>query len=759
MNLAPQRLFITAWTGLIILLTSFSASALEPLDISTTSDTSYLPYRCVEFESEGSGPNVVTVNQRIHLWDKEPDSTGEQRYILVRNGDRTKGMPAIISLRGFPSRVLIDDTSLKTWVIRCGLFYDSLGSPEGLAMLAHRNDTVSLAIYHPDQGIVGVLPLATGRDNTGTGTWIPTMSIAGIDDYDGDGHAEAILQVFTERDFGPRAIYCVELSTLTLKWSLEVAGGIRAGAELIQTQNESGRQIIFATGNPGHGRSDENYRDSWAYLSAISTEGELLYNYVVKYSAATVDVLQSQDPGSFYMIHEIMPTDPETFRQLAEADRLDSITPEGPYLSKLDQFGRVIHTIELPGRAYGHFWSQPYGPDRTIALYVHLSDKRVMVFDTALTALAISEPVSMTAILGSLATFEDHKNVLVFNDGIYTSDLTKLLSFPRPIANFIPFSYDSLGNISALGLATTGYYWIGRMEKKSWIDLVSVFYLNNQTYMLAFLSCLAGGLLVTNFYRRRNKQNYKLITRQKEELTQAHRDLKEAQDRLVAQEKYRQARDIAGGVSHEIRNALFPAQAALSRLRKSIEGDASAESARKIERAVNRGIEITKLITRFTRLGTDFVPKPTNISGVISTVLRDNEARIDTQQVRVQITGDDQITVMAEDNLLFVLFNNLILNSLDALENRSNPSISIVWKEHSDRTEVVVEDNGMGIDKMSQDRIFDAFYSSKPQTGTGIGMTMVRRVVDLCKGEIDVRSVPDEGTTIKVTFGRSDRPT
>ncbi len=759
MKFLLHSLVTTVLSSLIILSAPVGALELEHLEISTTTDTSYLPYRCVRFETEASGPNAVMVNQRIHLWDKEPDSTGEQRYILVRNGNRTKGMPAIISLRSFPSHELLDDTSLRTWVIHCGLFYDSLGSPEGLAMLAHRNDTVSLATYHPDLGIVGKLAIATGRDNTGTGTWIPTMLIAGIDDYDDDGHAEAIIQVFTERDIGPRRAYCVELSTLTLEWSLDVAGGIRGGTELIQIRNESGKQIIFATGNPGHGRSDENYRDSWAYLSAISTEGKLLYNYVVKYSAVTVDVLQSQDPGSFYMIHEVMPIDPETFGQIAEADRLDSIKPEGAYLSKLDQFGNISHTTELPDRAYGHFWLQPYGPDGTISLFVHLSDLRVMVFDTALTPLAISEPVRMRSHLGSLATFDGHEDAQIFNDGIYTSDLTKLLSFPREIGRFIPFTYDSLGNIASLGLATSGYYWTGRIEKKSWIDLISVFYLNNQNYVLAFLSCLAGGLLVTNFYRRRNKQNYKLIARQKEELTQAHRDLREAQDRLVAQEKYRQARDIAGGVSHEIRNALFPAQAALSRLRKSIEGDASAESARKIERAVNRGIEITKLITRFTRLGSDFVPKPTNIASVIDTVLRDNEVRIDAQQVEVQITGDDQITVMAEDNLLSVLFNNLILNSLDALENRSSPSISIKWEERSDRTDVVVEDNGVGIDRVSQDRIFDAFYSSKPRTGTGIGMTMVRRVVDLCGGEIDVRSVPDEGTTIQVSFRQSDRPT
>jgi signal transduction histidine kinase len=624
-------------------------------------------------------------------------------------------------------------------------------------MLGYKNDTVSLATYHPDSGIVGKLFIATGRDNTGNGSWIPTMSIVGVDDFDADGRDEAIFVVFTERDIGPRITCCVELETLTLEWSLNTAGGIRGGTELIRAETEAGPRLIFVTGNPGHGRSDENYRDSWGYLSAVSTDGELLFNYVIKLGAVTATVLQSQCPGVFYMIHEIMPTPQETVARMAGEDRLDELRSEGSFLSKVDKHGQIIRTTELPCSGYGNFWLQPYGPEEEIALYVTLSDRRVLVLDTALTELAVSDTVRMAGHMMGMS-FDGHENAQVFSDGIYTSDLTKLLSFPRGIGDFIPFTHDSLGSVVSLGLGGSGYLWVGRVEKKPWIDLVSVFYLNNQNYVLAIVSCLIGGLLVTNFYRRRNKQNYTLIAKQKEELTNAHQDLREAQARLVAQEKYRQARDIAGGVSHEIRNALFPAQAALNRLRKSIQGDASAEAADKIERAVKRGIEITKLITRFTRLGSDFVPRPTNIAAVVKTVVGDNEARIDGQQVRVQITGGDQITVMSEDNLLYVLLNNLILNSLDALENRPNPNINVVWAEHSDHTEIVVEDNGVGIDEMSQSRIFDAFYSSKPQTGTGIGMTMVRRVVDLCGGEIDVHSVPEEGTSIQVSFGSADTP-
>ena len=749
--------FSTIATLAVVLLSTGLAAPLEHLEITTTSDTSYLPYRCVEYESGMSTPAAVAVERRFHLWDHEPDSTGQQRFLVVRNGNLFRGMPAIISLKSFPSRKLIDDTSLRLSVKDCELFYDTLGSPTGLAMLGYQNDTVFLACYHPDLGIVGKLAIASGRDNTGSGAWIPNITIVTINDFDTDGKNEAIICVFTERDLGPRAIYCIELETLTLEWSFPTASGIRNSSAHIQASADAGVQMIFVTGNPGHGRIDENYQDSWGYLSAVSTSGELLFNYVIKLGAVSTDLIRSQRENTFYLLHEIMPTAPETVHRLYKEDRLDDLKAKGLYLSKIDQFGHVIHTTELPCGGYSNFWLQPYGPEGEISVYVHLSDRRVLVLDTALTEIAISDTVRISNHLTSL-TFDGHENAQVFTDGIYTSDLTKLLSFPRGIGEFIPISHDSLGNITGLALGGSKYFWIGRIEKKSLLDLISVFYLNNQNYVLAILSCLVGGLLVTNFYRRRNKQNYRLIAKQKEELTRTHQELREAQGRLVAHEKDRQARDIAGGFSHEIRNALFPAQAGLKRLRKTIHEDASHEAADKIERAINRGIEMTKLITRFTRLGSDFVPKPTNISAVVNMIMQDNETRITDQQVNLQITGSDDITVLADDSLLYILMNNLILNSLDALENRTKPKINVGWTRHTDYTEIVVEDNGVGIDKKYHSRIFDAFYSSKPQSGTGIGLTMVRRIVDLCNGEVSVHSTPGKGTSIQVYWGYTDTP-
>jgi signal transduction histidine kinase len=62
-----------------------------------------------------------------------------------------------------------------------------------------------------------------------------------------------------------------------------------------------------------------------------------------------------------------------------------------------------------------------------------------------------------------------------------------------------------------------------------------------------------------------------------------------------------------------------------------------------------------------------------------------------------------------------------------------------------------VTDNGPGIPLDIAERVFDPFYTTKPQ-GSGLGLAIVRKIVDAHDGRIDLRTAPGEGTTIRVTL-------
>jgi len=95
---------------------------------------------------------------------------------------------------------------------------------------------------------------------------------------------------------------------------------------------------------------------------------------------------------------------------------------------------------------------------------------------------------------------------------------------------------------------------------------------------------------------------------------------------------------------------------------------------------------------------------------------------------------------------------NLIDNAIDALEDRENARLDITTKRDHEFVAVIITDNGPGIPKEIQDKIFDAFYTTKPVgKGTGLGLEIVRQIVSRHDGEVNVKSVPGQ-TSFEVCF-------
>ena len=67
---------------------------------------------------------------------------------------------------------------------------------------------------------------------------------------------------------------------------------------------------------------------------------------------------------------------------------------------------------------------------------------------------------------------------------------------------------------------------------------------------------------------------------------------------------------------------------------------------------------------------------------------------------------------------------------------------------------VEVTDNGVGMGAEQRDKIFLPFFTTKP-TGTGLGMAIVKKIMDLHGGEIEIDSTPGEGTTVRLVIPRA----
>jgi signal transduction histidine kinase len=107
---------------------------------------------------------------------------------------------------------------------------------------------------------------------------------------------------------------------------------------------------------------------------------------------------------------------------------------------------------------------------------------------------------------------------------------------------------------------------------------------------------------------------------------------------------------------------------------------------------------------------------------------------------------------LADPDLIDQVLINLILNAIDAVAEVEKPQITIVASVNlNNRTTIEVADNGKGISQDILDKIFMPFFTSK-KSGSGIGLSLSRQIMQMHKGTISVRSKPGEGANFTMIF-------
>jgi signal transduction histidine kinase len=90
---------------------------------------------------------------------------------------------------------------------------------------------------------------------------------------------------------------------------------------------------------------------------------------------------------------------------------------------------------------------------------------------------------------------------------------------------------------------------------------------------------------------------------------------------------------------------------------------------------------------------------------------------------------------------------NLYLNSMQAMDAQGILEVKVSRDETRKLTTIIVADNGGGIDSADQERVFDPYFTTKPD-GTGLGLAIVHKIIDAHHGIVKVKSKPGLGTTI-----------
>ncbi len=752
--------------GLILCVVTFSlclllpacpatAQEVETLNVRQVEDTAFLPFRAAVLKSLGAKSDARPTNAVALPWRARHDDTSQARYIGHNIPSRWEDQTMVIDMMEFPSMNLLRLAAVSITPVRSTCYRDSTGGRDVVMVTGFRNDSAFVIRCDPFTAHTRERFLQAGYDSTGPGKWQPTVSIPLIDDYDYDGRVELFVHVQPIRQSGVRTLYCLELDDLSVEWSLPVAVNFNMDANMFRLPDSTAPGIIFAAQGSRQGKSDANFDELFKYCSVVDTCGQVISNSIVEFNVAYLGLIAHPDGHSFYLAHEFDPVDPAHLDSLRGEVSNESISDGTFRLSVLDGTGRMTTTRKLDSPVTT-MWTAVCKETGQVCVFANHSDHRLRVYDTALTLLAVSDSLSsqMTTCHGpvSIGGYDD---ALLFSDGIYSQDFEQLARFefagePGPI------SYDSAGRVTQLLLVSGQQAQFLQIERRGWWDTLTVLYFRYKNYILISLIFLLLGLITTNHYRARTRKNLLTISKQKTELERAQTALREAQAQLVAQEKFRQARDIAGGIAHEIGNALSPIRNAISLLKsgdpQAISPDKLARSHNLIECSASKAIELTRRITEYVHLEEPCQKESVDLMTVIAASIDRHRERIDAGRVHMVFSRNGSFPVAGDAARLEIVLSNLISNALDAVAGAEEPSVEIVCKAAHQDILIEVRDNGIGIPEENLGRIFDFFYSTKPTTGSGVGLAIVRKTVEMHRGVISVQSKPGEGATFRLRF-------
>ena len=213
---------------------------------------------------------------------------------------------------------------------------------------------------------------------------------------------------------------------------------------------------------------------------------------------------------------------------------------------------------------------------------------------------------------------------------------------------------------------------------------------------------------------------------------------KKTEAALLRAEKLAAMGRLASTVAHEINNPLESVTNLLFLARSSQHLDAETQMyLATAERELARLSNITRLTLGFVR--TSASADETEVAEVVNDVLSIFNHRFDTKGVKVERQYEPEVSITIAPHELRQIVTNLIANAADAV-GLDHARIRIRIAREGEKAVLEVEDNGEGIDPEHLPRIFEAFFSTKEEVGTGIGLWVTRELVEKNGGRIYAHS-------------------
>jgi nitrogen fixation/metabolism regulation signal transduction histidine kinase len=221
---------------------------------------------------------------------------------------------------------------------------------------------------------------------------------------------------------------------------------------------------------------------------------------------------------------------------------------------------------------------------------------------------------------------------------------------------------------------------------------------------------------------------------------------------LAQSERESAWREMAKQVAHEIKNPLTPMKLSIQQLLRVYDPN-DPNSEQKVQKVANSIIEQIDALTKIANEFSNFakMPRPDEVAMDILPVL-ENVIEVFKEDVNCSFELNkklDKANVFADKDQMVRTFNNLIKNALQAIPEERQGRIVITVDQLENNVRIRISDNGTGISDDKRMTIFVPYFTTK-SNGTGLGLAMVKQIIDNHNGLIYFEANEPEGTTFSV---------
>jgi signal transduction histidine kinase len=237
------------------------------------------------------------------------------------------------------------------------------------------------------------------------------------------------------------------------------------------------------------------------------------------------------------------------------------------------------------------------------------------------------------------------------------------------------------------------------------------------------------------------------------QLEAAYRKLKKTQNELIRMEKLSVVGKFASLIIHDIKNPMSNIRA-YAELIKMTRGDEDEDEEKLVKscdiivKEVDRLTHMTGELLEFARGEISLHPAPVNFSALIDTMIDTVTEDLKQRDIELVFTERDDSVVMLDSDKIQRVFSNLVNNAADAL--LTGGKIVIQLNKEGKWIKWSIQDTGIGMEPDVLSKIFEPFYTHGKKKGSGLGMAIVKSIIEAHKGTIKAFSRKDSGTRFDI---------